>query len=259
MADPVWYYARGETERGPFTTAQLKALAAGSRIRPDDLVWKEGTDTWIAAADVADLFPATARQVSSSPADSESSNNLSTSALAATAPAKLNSQADVRATANIVAQVAVVVGVSLLVLANGCEATSRSSVERLETGVVLKIAELDLGTGLIEASALTELRALATRPRSAATDDRLRQIATLIAQQTPALGSTVDEVIQQRKRALESRSRHATTELTIAIVRVFCHVLILAAGVTLVVTGGNFHRWCGAAAIGAVGAAALFA
>src|SRR5262245_10616945 len=57
MADPVWYYARGEVERGPFTLTQIKALANASKLRPDDLVWKEGMDNWTAAKEVAELFP----------------------------------------------------------------------------------------------------------------------------------------------------------------------------------------------------------
>ena len=57
MAEPVWYYARGEVERGPFTLLQIKALANASKVRPDDLVWREGMENWTAAREVTELFP----------------------------------------------------------------------------------------------------------------------------------------------------------------------------------------------------------
>jgi hypothetical protein len=58
VAELVWYYARGGVERGPFTLTQIRALANASKLRPDDLVWKEGMDNWTAAREVNELFPA---------------------------------------------------------------------------------------------------------------------------------------------------------------------------------------------------------
>lgn len=57
MADSVWYYARGDVERGPFTLNQIKALANAAKVRPDDLVWREGMETWTVAKQVVELFP----------------------------------------------------------------------------------------------------------------------------------------------------------------------------------------------------------
>lgn len=57
MSDPVWYYARGESEQGPISTAQIKALAAAGALKRDDLVWKEGMENWLPASDVSELFP----------------------------------------------------------------------------------------------------------------------------------------------------------------------------------------------------------
>ena len=57
MSDPVWYYARGETEKGPLSTAQMKALASSGRIHRDDFVWKEGMPNWVVARDLDELFP----------------------------------------------------------------------------------------------------------------------------------------------------------------------------------------------------------
>jgi hypothetical protein len=57
MPDPVWYYARGEVEKGPFSTSQIKALAAAGKIRPDDFVWKEGMDSWVPASEISEIYP----------------------------------------------------------------------------------------------------------------------------------------------------------------------------------------------------------
>jgi hypothetical protein len=57
MPDPVWYYARGEVEKGPFSTSQIKALAAAGRIRSEDFVWKEGMESWVPAGEISELSP----------------------------------------------------------------------------------------------------------------------------------------------------------------------------------------------------------
>jgi len=60
MSEPVWYYARGEVEKGPLSTVQIKALAAAGKVRPDDYVWKEGMENWVPAGEIQELFPAEA-------------------------------------------------------------------------------------------------------------------------------------------------------------------------------------------------------
>lgn len=57
MSDSVWYYARGEQEKGPITTVQIKALAAAGKLQKDDFVWKEGMENWLPAGEVPGLFP----------------------------------------------------------------------------------------------------------------------------------------------------------------------------------------------------------
>ena len=54
-----WYYARGKDKFGPFTAAQLKALAAQGRILPTDMLHKEGMPKWVAASSVKGLFAPT--------------------------------------------------------------------------------------------------------------------------------------------------------------------------------------------------------
>lgn len=56
MSDAVWYYAQGDEENGPVTAVQLKALAEQAKLRPSDLVWKEGMEDWKPANEVRGLF-----------------------------------------------------------------------------------------------------------------------------------------------------------------------------------------------------------
>jgi hypothetical protein len=53
-----WYYSKNGDKRGPVTGAQLKALAEAGKLRPTDLVWKEGMPSWQPAGKVKGLFPA---------------------------------------------------------------------------------------------------------------------------------------------------------------------------------------------------------
>jgi hypothetical protein len=43
MADN-WYYATDERKLGPFSSAQLKELAAAGQLLPSHTVWKEGVE-----------------------------------------------------------------------------------------------------------------------------------------------------------------------------------------------------------------------
>ncbi len=39
-----WYVARGNARKGPFTAAQLRALAKKGQLRATDLLAREGTE-----------------------------------------------------------------------------------------------------------------------------------------------------------------------------------------------------------------------
>ncbi len=56
MAEAIWYYAVDDQEHGPVTSAQLKSLAEAGKLKPDDLVWREGLDDWKPAREVSGLF-----------------------------------------------------------------------------------------------------------------------------------------------------------------------------------------------------------
>ncbi|HSI35451.1 MAG: DUF4339 domain-containing protein [Phycisphaerae bacterium] len=52
-----WYYSQGGQQIGPVTSQQMKDLAAGGQLSPNDLVWKDGMPEWTSAARVRGLFP----------------------------------------------------------------------------------------------------------------------------------------------------------------------------------------------------------
>lgn len=54
----VWYYAQGGTKFGPIVAQELNALASAGKLRPADLVWRDGMPEWVSASKVKGLFPA---------------------------------------------------------------------------------------------------------------------------------------------------------------------------------------------------------
>jgi hypothetical protein len=56
MSEAIWYFADGDEERGPVTEAQIRTLIGTGNLKPDDLVWREGMDDWLPAAEVPGLF-----------------------------------------------------------------------------------------------------------------------------------------------------------------------------------------------------------
>jgi hypothetical protein len=53
-----WYFAHEGLRAGPVSSADLKQLAGAGTLRPEDLVWREGMNEWIAASKVRGLFDA---------------------------------------------------------------------------------------------------------------------------------------------------------------------------------------------------------
>lgn len=51
-----WFYARSKKKYGPYTWQQLQTLAQRGDVRPDDMLLREGTATWVSADTVAGLF-----------------------------------------------------------------------------------------------------------------------------------------------------------------------------------------------------------
>jgi hypothetical protein len=55
-----WYYARGGSQVGPVTFAQLTDVAKTGSLGRDDLVWREGMGDWQPASTIPGLIPAPA-------------------------------------------------------------------------------------------------------------------------------------------------------------------------------------------------------
>lgn len=66
MSPVEWFYAQQNKRFGPVSAAELKALADSGKLRPDDLVWREGMDGWVPARRVKGLFEADS-QLASAP------------------------------------------------------------------------------------------------------------------------------------------------------------------------------------------------
>jgi len=58
MSPAEWFYAQEKQRFGPVSAVELKALAEAGKLRPEDLVWREGMDDWVPARRVKGLFEA---------------------------------------------------------------------------------------------------------------------------------------------------------------------------------------------------------
>ncbi len=57
IAAARWFVARTRKKHGPFSWKQLQALAQRGRLRPGDMLLREGERRWVEAASVPNLFP----------------------------------------------------------------------------------------------------------------------------------------------------------------------------------------------------------
>jgi len=58
MSPVEWFYSQEKKRFGPVSPTELKALADAGKLQPDDLVWREGMDSWVPARRVKGLFEA---------------------------------------------------------------------------------------------------------------------------------------------------------------------------------------------------------
>jgi len=56
MPQVEWYYAKENKQYGPVTPSELKQLADRGEVGPEELVWREGMEDWVAARKVKGLF-----------------------------------------------------------------------------------------------------------------------------------------------------------------------------------------------------------
>ncbi|MFO0806446.1 MAG: DUF4339 domain-containing protein [Gemmataceae bacterium] len=52
----LWYYSSGRGQAGPVDDRTLRSLAQSGRLKPSDLVWREGLDEWVRAETLTWLF-----------------------------------------------------------------------------------------------------------------------------------------------------------------------------------------------------------
>ena len=143
MSDPIWYYARGESEQGPISSAQIKALAATGALRRDDLVWKEGMDNWLPASDVDELFPNSKKKTKeTTKEDSKSTKeNGKPTPRPAVGPPTLPPDLDMQQLIRSVGRGLVVFGVLIVLMSRGCDSLGVRKVARLQA--LSEIAESD--------------------------------------------------------------------------------------------------------------------
>ena len=51
-----WYWTQNGQRNGPVDTAELKELARSGRLRPTDMIWREGLPNWVSATQAKGLF-----------------------------------------------------------------------------------------------------------------------------------------------------------------------------------------------------------
>lgn len=156
MSDPIWYYARGESEQGPISFAQIKALAATGALRRDDLVWKEGMDSWLPASDVEELFPngkKKSKEVVKKTAPGTKENGNSTPRPKVSRPA-LPADVDMAQVIRSVGRGLVVLGVLIVLMSRGCDSLGVRKVARLQA--LADTAESDFQRSWDRAKSLLE-------------------------------------------------------------------------------------------------------
>jgi len=126
MSDSVWYYARGEQEKGPITTVQIKALAAAGKLQTEDFVWKEGMDNWVPAGEVPGLFAKQEGSVSGSDSNFATKQGQPQPVPAPRQPVSsgLHDQA------RLISRVVFVIGLLMALMARGCDSLGERNVAR---------------------------------------------------------------------------------------------------------------------------------
>lgn len=51
-----WYFARNGKQYGPHSAEEVRQFATDRKIRPEDLVWREGMTDWMPASSIRGLF-----------------------------------------------------------------------------------------------------------------------------------------------------------------------------------------------------------
>lgn len=194
MPEPLWYYARGEVERGPFNAVQIKALVVAGKVRPDDLVWKEGMENWTAAGEVTELFP------NGRPAGEA---RLELDQAVASSPSEPRALAHrSRELADLTRSVGhgcLLVGLITIVFARGCDSLGQRRIARLDAAAKLESAE-ELQRQ--HAALAAEIGVLKEKSRPTPLEqDRLREVTESLQRIDESLAKA--EIPAERRRVVD--------------------------------------------------------
>jgi len=164
MTDAMWYYAQGDEEKGPVTTAQLKTLAANKQLQPTDLIWKDGMADWAPANTVRGLFDSASGSSPNIPAQANPPSGTEPSAgpsftqsgeqpIGGTPPSPgrrprvnlptIDIASDPQKYVKFVGYALVVVGIMLVLTARGCDSLGNRNVARLQAKDALAKSKFD--------------------------------------------------------------------------------------------------------------------
>ena len=128
MSDSVWYYARGDQEKGPITTVQIKALAGAGKLQQDDFVWKEGMENWVPAGEVSGLFAAKPVSDTNSRSELPATQNQ----VRPQPRTKQAAQPEIDEQTRSISRFVFAIGLLLALLSRGCDTLSDRNVTRRE-------------------------------------------------------------------------------------------------------------------------------
>lgn len=215
MSDPIWYYARGDSEQGPISTAQIKALAAAGALRREDLVWKEGMENWLPARDVDELFPTKKKEPSSGKKEptfrtEDGDNSTSPQPARPSSPRPHAAvELDVPQMTRWVGRALVILGMLIVLMSRGCDSLGLRRVARLQAIADSSEAEFQRQWQREKAKLEDEQLALNTKSsRSQADRQRLQKLSEEI---TDLDNSKRDEQLRLQRGTWQSQKDRATT------------------------------------------------
>lgn len=255
MTEPVWYYAHGDVEKGPLSTAQMRALAAAGKIRPEDLVWKEGMETWVPAGEAADLFPAGGMKPDGGERPPESGETQPAQRRGNWEAELSRSASAAHANRRRIGHLAALLGFCTALLCRGCDELSDRYAARQQATVTIAQqrhqAEWDERQRTL-AERLAPLEANAKRTREQ--DDQLRQLQSQIAELQAERERSERYLRETQWNALrvaaELAEAHAETAGYWRSLALVAGTLVLTAGLlTLACSSEGAEHWMSLAAL----------
>jgi hypothetical protein len=217
MPDAIWYYADGDEERGPVTESQIRSLIGSGAITRDELVWKEGMDDWVPAAEVPGLWDsappappvesaAAGSQQSSARADRAAAKPRATAAQPKRPPVEISKLLEGVKPIPIVGRGVLITGFLIVLLCRGCDSMSVKYAERVKAKSA--VVELQFQDEWERARSVIEKQQQRLREEGIATaEDRTRMTE---------LNEQMLELNGERQKELEDLRRGKWRELTTA-------------------------------------------